>query len=263
MSDVTARRSPIDLAGKTIVITGGGAGLGADLAELCAARGANVVLADIDGDGVEKTAAAIGARAHAVRCDVSDEASVADMAAQAVSRFGRVDGLVNNAAFTDTQRDLNLLETPLAVWDRTMSVNLRGTLLVTRAVLPAMLAGGGGSVIMVVSRQGLAPPRSARRVSYGTSKAGLIMLSRHVATAFGRDGIRCNSVAPGTIQSERMRATLSPERLAQSRANVLTPRLGEPDDVSETIAFLLSDAAEYITGQTISVDGGVLSYFHE
>ena len=148
---------------------------------------------------------------------------------------------MNNAALTAHDDDLDLLSTPLATWDRTMDVNLRGTLLVSRACIPAMIEGGGGAVINIVSRQGIAPPQSARRMCYGVSKAAIIMLTRHIAVAYGKKGIRSNAVAPGTIQSEKMLATLSPERLAQSRRNVLTPELGEPADISRIVAYLASD----------------------
>ena len=253
----------LDLNGKTVLITGGGGGLGADMAALCARLGARIAMVDIDGAAAEARAREIGEAAAAFTCDIADEASVAAMARAALDRFGRLDALVNNAAHTDVSRDLDLLSTDLAVWDRTMAINLRGTLLVSRALVPAMIDAGGGVVVTIVSRQGLAPPQSGRRVSYGTSKAGLIMLGRHIAVAYGKQGIRSNLVAPGTIQSARMLATLSPERLAQSRANVLTPYLGDSSDISGIVAYLVSDAARYITGQTIQVDGGVLSYLHE
>jgi NAD(P)-dependent dehydrogenase (short-subunit alcohol dehydrogenase family) len=253
----------LDLNDKVVLITGGGTGLGADMAALCAGLGARIAIVDIDGAAAEARAGEIGDAAQGFTCDIADEASVAVMARAVLDRFGQVDALVNNAAHTDTAQDLDLLSTDLAVWDRTMAVNLRGTLLVSRALIPAMIDGGGGSVITLVSRQGIAPPQSGRRVSYGTSKAGLIMLSRHIAVAYGKKGIRSNAVAPGTIQSDRMLSTLSPERLAQSRGNVLTPYLGEPSDISNIVAYLVSDAARYITGQTIQVDGGVLSYLHE
>lgn len=253
----------LDLEDKVILVTGGGGGLGADLADLCVTLGAQVALLDIAGDSANAKARALGESAFGLSCDIADEGSVADAVLAVLDRFGRIDGLVNNAAFTDTAGDLDLLTTDLSVWDRTMAVNLRGTLLMTRAVLPSMISRGDGTVVTMVSRQGVAPPQSGRRVSYGTSKAGLIMLARHIAVAYGKQGIRSNSVAPGTIQTERMLATLSSERLAQSRANVLTSYLGEPADISRMVAYLLGEGGRYITGQTIQVDGGVLSYLHE
>jgi NAD(P)-dependent dehydrogenase (short-subunit alcohol dehydrogenase family) len=253
----------IDLDGKVVLITGGAGGLGADMAMLCHSLGAQIAIADIAGDAAEAMARRIGGDAIGVAADIASETAVDAMAKAVLGHFGRVDVLVNNAAFTNVEQDLDLLSTDLAVWDRTMDVNLRGTLLVSRAILPSMIEHGGGSVINIVSRQGIAPPQSARRVSYGVSKAAIIMLTRHIAVACGKKGIRSNAVAPGTIQSDRMLRSLSPERLAQSRRNILTPDLGEPADISRIVAYLASDAGRYITGQTIQVDGGVLAYLHE
>jgi NAD(P)-dependent dehydrogenase (short-subunit alcohol dehydrogenase family) len=253
----------INLEDKVVLITGGAGGLGAHMAQTCAALGAKIVIADIDEVAAEATVQSIRGEAIALKCDIADEQIVEATAKAAIDRFGRVDALVNNAACTEHHNDLDALSTDLATWDRTMAVNLRGTLLVSRALIPDMIRNGGGAIINIVSRQGLAPPQSAKRLCYGVSKAGIIMLSRHMAVAYGKQGIRSNAVAPGTIQSERMLQTLSAERLAQSRRNVLTPRLGEPSDISQIVAYLASDAGRYITGQTIQVDGGVLSYLHE
>ena len=253
----------IDLKNKTVLITGGGTGLGADLADVVVSLGGRVALLDIAEAELRAKAEQLGAAAFGARCDIADEASVGQAVAKVFAHFGRIDALVNNAAFTDTSNDLDLLSTDIAVWDRTMSVNLRGTMLVSRAVLPVMIDQQDGAVVTMVSRAGVAPPRSGRRLAYSTSKAGLIMLARHIAVAYGKRGIRSNAVAPGTVQTDRMLSTLSEERLAQSRGNVLTPYLGEPADISRMTAYLISDAGRYITGQTIQVDGGVLSYLNE
>jgi NAD(P)-dependent dehydrogenase (short-subunit alcohol dehydrogenase family) len=253
----------ISLDGQTVLVTGGAGGLGADIAHLCASLGARIVVGDIRADAAKALALQIDGEAIGLGVDIADEASVQAMVEAALKRFGRIDTLVNNAAHADNMRDLDLLSTGLDVWDRTMDVNVRGTLLVSRSLVPSMIAQGGGSILNIVSRQGVAPPASARRIGYSVSKAAIIMLSRHIAVAYGKQGIRCNAVAPGTIESERMLATLSPERLAQSRGNVLTPRLGVPADISRMVAYLASDAGSYITGQTIQVDGGVLAYLHE
>ncbi len=253
----------VDLTGKVILVTGGGSGLGAGMAGLFARLGARVLLADIDAGRVKATAEHIGGHTVGIACDIADEDDVARLGKLAESRFGRVDALINNAAHIDTSADLDLLSTDLAVWDRTMAINLRGTMLVSRAIVPLIIGNGGGSVVTLVSRQGIAPPLSGKRLCYGTSKAGLIMFARHLAVAYGKQGIRSNAVAPGTIETERMLATLSEERLDQSRANVLTPYLGTPSDVSNCVAYLISDAGRYITGQTIQIDGGVLTGLHE
>ena len=253
----------IDLTGKSILVTGGGGGLAADMGALFVGLGARVLLADIAEDAAMAIAGRIGAGAKGIGCDISDERSVEKLARFVSAEFGAIDALINNAAHADIAADLDLLATDTAVWDRIMQVNLRGTMLVSRAILPLMINNGGGAVVTVVSRQGIAPPLSGMRVAYGTSKAALVMLARHIAVTYGKRGIRSNAVAPGTIETERMLATLSQERLAQSRANVLTPYLGAPEDISNCIAFLVSDAGRYITGQVIQVDGGVLTGLHE
>lgn len=253
----------IDLSGLAILVTGGASGLGSEMAGLFAGQGARVLIADIDGPAAKARAEAIGGGAIGAACDISDAHAVEALSDIAKSEFRAIHGLVNNAAHVDLTGDLDLLATELEVWDRTMAVNMRGSMLVTRAILPMMIESGGGSVLTIVSRQGIAPPLSGKRVAYGTSKAGLIMLARHLAVAYGKQGIRSNAIAPGTIETERMLAALTPERLEQSRANVLTPYLGKPCDVANIAAFLLSDAARYITGQTIQVDGGVLTGLHE
>lgn len=261
---MTTPISPIvDLTGKSILITGGGGGLGGDMAALFTRLGARVLLADIAQDSAEAMAAQVGNGALGVRCDISDEESVAALADFARCEFGRIDALVNNAAHTDLAGDLDLLGTDPSVWRRTVDVNLTGTMLVSRAIVPMMIAGGGGSIATIVSRAGIAPPLSARRLTYSTTKAGLIMLARHMAVAYGKKGVRSNAVAPGTIETERMLRDLSEERLAQSRANVLTPSLGRPEDISNMVAYLASDAGRFITGQTIQIDGGVLTGLHE
>jgi len=259
----SAKTNVVDLAGKSILITGGGSGLGADMGALFVRLGARVMLADIAEDAAKETAARIGKDATGIACDIADENSVAELAEHVSSGFGGIDALINNAAHTDVSSDLDLLATDPEVWDRTMQVNLRGTMLISRAIIPIMIANGGGSVVTVVSRQGIAPPLSGKRVAYGTSKAALIMLARHIAVAYGKQGIRSNAVAPGTIETERMLSTLSEERLAQSRVNVLTPYLGTPEDISNCVAFLVGDAGRFITGQVIQIDGGVLTGLHE
>ena len=253
----------ISLTGKAVLVTGGARGLGAEMARLFARLGARVLIADIDGKAASARAAEIGSSAIGVACDISDQAAVVALAGTVQTEVGVIDALVNNAAHVDVETDGDLLATDLAVWDRTLDVNLRGTMLVSRAIVPLMIEAGGGAVLTIVSRQGIAPPLSGKRVAYGTSKAGLIMLARHMAVAYGKQGIRSNAIAPGTIETERMLTELTPERLEQSRANVLTPYLGKPCDVANIAAFLLSDAGRYITGQTIQVDGGVLTGLHE
>jgi len=252
-----------ELAGKVVLMTGGGGGLGADAAKVCIDAGASVALLDIAAGEVADTATRMGPSAMAVVADIADEGQVTIAVDAVLARFGRIDVLVNNAAYVDLPGDLDALATDLATWGRTLDVNLTGTLLMARAVLPAMIDQAAGSIINMVSRQGIAPAQSGRRMAYSVSKAAVIMLTRHIAVAYGKRGVRCNAIAPGTIRSDRMVTSLSPERMAQSLANVLTPELGTPADVSAMVAFLASDASRYMTGQVIQIDGGVLSYLHE
>ena len=253
----------INLSGKAILVTGGARGIGAEMSGLFARLGARVFIADIDGIAANIRAEEIGGGAIGVACDISDKEAVDALADTVKNETGVIDALVNNAAYVNVETDRDLLTTDPEVWDQTMAVNLRGTMLVSRAILPLIIEGGGGGVVTIVSRQGIAPPLSGNRVSYGISKAGLIMLARHMAVAYGKQGIRSNAIAPGTIETERMQTELTPERRERSRANVLTPYLGKPCDVANITAFLLSDAVRYITGQTIQVDGGVLVGLHE
>jgi NAD(P)-dependent dehydrogenase (short-subunit alcohol dehydrogenase family) len=259
----------IELAGKTALITGGGGGLGEDMAMLFAKLGARVGVADLDEARARAVADRLGEfapRALAVKMDVADDGAVAAAVEIVKGEFGRIDILINNAAATGQDiigQDRDLLATDLSVWDRTMAINLRGTMLVSRHVLPVMIAAGDGAIVNIASRQGIAPSGSGLRHAYSVSKAGMIMLSRHIATAYGKKGIRSNTVAPGVIATERMLTNLDPARLAQSKSNVLTPYLGTPADISRLVAFLVSDAGRYITGQTLQVDGGVLTYLHD
>jgi NAD(P)-dependent dehydrogenase (short-subunit alcohol dehydrogenase family) len=259
----------IDLKGKIAVVTGGGGGLGEEMAALFVRLGASVAVADLNEDRAREVAGRLsesGRDMLAVKMDIADDASVATAVAMVKRDFGRIDILVNNAAATSHDvigQDRDLLSTDLAVWDQTMAVNLRGTMLVSRHVLPIMIENGDGAIINIASRQGIAPSGSGLRHAYSVSKAGMIMLSRHIATAYGKKGIRSNTVAPGTIATERMLGTLDATRITSSKSNVLTPYLGTPADIAQLVAFLASNAGRYITGQTLQVDGGVLTYLHD
>lgn len=255
----------IDLKGKVALITGAAAGIGLETANLFADLGAKVVIADMNGPGAQAAAKALeakGREALAVEVNITDEAQVAAMAAAVKARFGTLDILVNNAAATGgIGSDLDLLKTDLKTWDHAHNVNLRGTMLVSRALLPMMLEAGGGSVINIASRKGVAPQPGVY-LAYSVSKAGMMMLSRHIAASYGKQGIRSNVVAPGSISTE-LYEQQKPEHLkARTREQVLTPDIGQPIDIARTIAFLASDAGRYITGQVWSVDGGVLAYLN-
>ena len=248
---------------KTSIIVGSATGIGATTARLMAAEGSRVVLADTNFEGAQQVASEImqtGGEALAVRADIANEADVGQMVTQALEAFGGINVLVNNAAALgpdvigrDSQADAASLE--LEVWDQTMAVNLRGYLLCMKHVIPEMLKLGGGSIVNTSSVSSLVaePVRGA----YAVSKAGVNQLSKHIATAYGKRGIRCNAVAPGCISTNPMT-----EKMYQAFTPLLlTPDLGSTEDVARVIVFLASDDAAYVTGQVIQVDGGMLSRF--
>jgi NAD(P)-dependent dehydrogenase (short-subunit alcohol dehydrogenase family) len=252
------------LAGRVAIVTGAASGIGRASALALAREGAAVVVADVDAAGAARVAAEIaaqGGRALGQRADVSDPDSVAAMVGAAVENFGGLDVLHNNAAASDPATigaDGELAELDLAVWERTLAVNLRGPMLGCRCAIPRMLERGGGSIVNTSSASGLAGDLA--RVAYGVSKAGVDSLTRYVATQYGKRGIRCNSIAPGVIATPALEANVPPELLAIYERNHLTPGLGRPEDVAAVVVFLASDASALITGQTLCVDGGLLAH---
>ena len=247
------------LIDKVAVIAGGGSGIGAATAERLAMEGATVVIGDLDGDNAIALAQRIqarGQRALGVQCDISDDASVAALVVAALDTFGGIDLMHANAADMGAiMHDTTVLDVPLEIFDRTIAVNLRGYLLCTRHALPALLQRGGGAIVYTSSAAAFMG--EPQRVCYGISKSGIHALMRHVASAWGKQGIRANVVAPGLILTESIRK----QAPAQFKADVLergrSPRLGEPADIAATVAFLASTDGEWINGQVISVDGGV------
>lgn len=254
---------PVILNGKVAIVTGGGGGIGGATARRLAQCGAHVAVVDIIEDNAIRVAEEIadaGGRAAPFRADIADEEDIRAMIAGAVAHFGGLDILVNNAALTspdDIGPDMavGIADMPAAVWDRTMDVNLRGTMLCSKHAIPRMIERGGGTIVNLSSIGGLlARPTLA---AYGVSKAAVNMLTQYIATGYGRDGIRCNAVAPGFTTTENGLVGLSDEdRRLRSRHTVLG-RFGEPLDVANMIAFLASDEARVITGQVIAVDAGV------
>jgi NAD(P)-dependent dehydrogenase (short-subunit alcohol dehydrogenase family) len=226
--------------------------------------GASALIADRDAAGALRVAdeiEAAGGRAVAQTTEVSSEESIREMVARAIERFGGIDILHNNAAASDPAlmgRDLELADMEVEVWDMTFAVNLRGPMLGCKHAIPHMLERGGGAIVNTSSASGLTGDLS--RAAYGASKAGLDSLTRYVATQYGKRGIRCNSIAPGVIETPALAANLPAEQLAVFERSHLTPRLGRPEDIAAAVVFLVSDDAAFITGQTISVDGGLLAH---
>jgi len=249
------------LAERVVIVTGGGLGIGRAFSHALAREGARVVIADIDLDAAEQTAEGIageGGVAVAIRTDVSEPAQAAAMASAAIERFGRIDGLVNNAALFTALPLRDLEEIDVAEWDRVMAVNLRGPFLCARAVLPEMKRRGSGKIVNVSSASIL--KGNARRVHYVTSKAGLIGLTRSLARACGPYNICVNSLLPGSTASETAMAAYAPEHFAKGAAQRALGRIEQPADLIGPLIFLCSSESDFVTGQSIVVDGGSVMY---
>ena len=181
--------------------------------------------------------------------------------AHAVEVFGGLDLLHNNAATSDPavmSRDAAVADLTVEVWDRVLAVNLRGPMLGCKHAIPRLLERGGGAIVNTSSVSGLVGDLS--RSAYGVSKAGLDSLTRYVATQYGKQGIRCNAIAPGVIETPALVANVPAEQIAAYERSHLTARLGQPEDVAAAVVFLASDAGAFVTGQTLRVDGGLLAH---
>jgi len=249
---------------KVAIVTGAASGIGRTTAMRLAEEGASIVVADLDAEGAESVAEEIrssGGAARSEKVDVSREEDVARMVSAAVETFGGLHILHNNAAMTSASEhahDADLLTMTVEYWDRSFSVNLRGAMLGCKHAIPAMIRSGGGSIINTSSNQSLSGDMS--QFAYSAAKAGVNALTRSVATTYGRDGIRCNTVSPGIIRTPSMTGSVSPEMEAAIVAHNLIPRAGEPEDLANLVLFLASDEASFVTGQLVSVDGGQLAH---
>jgi len=242
------------LEGRVAIVTGGGHGIGKAYARRLAEEGAAVVIAELDGPAAERVAAEV--RGLAVRTDVAEEASVAEMARRTIERYGRIDVLVNNAAIFAT---VPMSRAPFdqidpAEWDRMMAVNLRGTWLACRAVIPQMRKQHYGKIVNISSATAL--KGSASRIHYVTSKAGIIGFTRTLAMEVGKDNICVNCIAPGsTLSEENADEALIKYRQAAASTRALQ-RLQRPEDLVGAVAFFACADSDFITGQTLVVDGG-------
>jgi len=245
-----------DLTDKVAVITGGAGGIGVVYAEALAEAGASVVVADLNNEAATTTADALAAKGHrvaGVAVDVRSAESTSAMAQAAVDAFGGIDILVNNAAIMVELPPYGLSNMPVDEWDRVIDVNLRGPLLCTQAVIPAMEARGGGRIVNGLSAGAFMPGGI-----YGVSKFALHGLTINLASELGGRGINVNAIAPGLVDNESGYAALpkdSPFRDAIASTIPGKPS-GPPQDLVGALLLLCSKAGEWITGQTILVDGG-------
>ncbi len=245
------------LEGKVGIITGAVRGIGRATAERFSAEGASLVLADIDGDGIEKSAAEItaaGGKVVGQRCDVSDAASCEAVVKRALDEFGKLNVLMNNAAYFIGKYTVE--EVDIAEWRRAIDVNLTGPMLMSKYAIPAMRASGGGSIIHVASQLGSVgkPMRS----DYCAVKGGLIQMARCMAADHVGDNIRVNSLSPGPIGTERIFERSGSEEAAQQESGSLTlmGRVGLPTEIANAALFLASDESSFMTGDDLLVDGG-------
>lgn len=252
------------VAGKVALVTGAASSIGAETARLLASEGASVMLADIQLEAAQGVADAIRVAGHAaaaVAMDLRDAASITRALQACVDTFGGLDVLHNNAADTllSSTRDGPLETLDVAVWDALMQADLRGTMLATQGALPLMRRRGGGSIVMTSSGAGHAGMATA--TADGVGKAALNCLVQYVATQHGKEGIRCNAIAPGLIVTPGTKDTYAATDIGRIMLDHhLTRRLGQPADVAQMVLFLASDAAGFVTGQVLNVDGGMFAH---
>lgn len=246
------------LAERTIVITGAATGIGQAFAVGCAAQGANVVVADLN--AADETVAAVeaaGGRALAVRVDVADNDSVQAMAQAALQRFGRIDGLINNAAYFREVKLTPFEELDPAQWDRIFQVNVKGVWQCCKAVMPAMRERGSGSIVNIASVVAVAGQPGY--LHYVATKGAVLSMTKGLAKECGAAGVRVNVIAPGFVLTDATRNRPVEWQQSFLKARALQ-REQRPDDLVGTALYLLSDLAGFVSGQTVVVDGGHIMY---
>ncbi|MDE0417322.1 MAG: glucose 1-dehydrogenase [bacterium] len=245
-------------AGKTVIVTGAGSGIGFAATQRFAADGATVIMADVRDAGEEAAQlAAAGNDVRFVRTDVSREAEVQALIDGVVSCNGGVDVLVNNAGIVLAR---TVLDTTLDEWDRLLDVNLKGVFLCARAVIPVMRQQNRGVIVNVASEQGLVG--TATNAAYTATKGGVIQLTKSMAIDHGGEGVRINCVAPGPVKTPMIDAFLASVEDPQAELRgfvdaTILKRLGRPEEIANVIAFLASDEASYMAGSVVVVDGGL------
>jgi NAD(P)-dependent dehydrogenase (short-subunit alcohol dehydrogenase family) len=248
--------------GKVSIVTGGGGNIGRATALRLASEGSSVTVADLSADAAAKVVAEIeaaGGTARVQATDVTDPDAVEAMVRDTVAAYGGLDVLHNNAAAIALNgKDQDVVTMDLDTWRQVLDVNLTGPMLGCRFAIPAMLERGGGAIVNTASAAAFYGSKTL--AAYGTSKAGLVALTRYVATAYGSRGIRCNAVAPGVVVDPAAQDALGGpmgDRLRRYTVSHLVGRLGYPEEIALAVAYLASDDAAFVTGETLRVDGGM------
>jgi NAD(P)-dependent dehydrogenase (short-subunit alcohol dehydrogenase family) len=252
-------------AGKVAIVTGGAGTIGRATALRLAAEGAALTLADLGEEAAAAVVAEIeaaGGTARAQAADVTDPEAVEAMVRDTVAAYGGLDVLHNNAAAIGLNReDQDVVTMDLDTWRQVLDVNLTGPMLGCRFAIPAMLERGGGAIVNTASAAAFYGSRTL--AAYGTSKAGLVALTRYVATAYGDRGIRCNAVAPGVVVDQATQDALGGpmgDTLRRYTTSHLVGRLGYPEEIAAAVAYLASDDGAFVTGETLRVDGGMTAH---
>lgn len=254
------------LEGKVALVTAAGAGIGRASATALAKAGAKVMVTDLDPETAARTAAEIraaGGAAQSRRLDIGEEAEIVEGIAATVELFGGLDIQHNNASDTRmvtmlADRDVGSMDTDL--WDHIMRVDLRGTMLCCKHAIPEMIRRGEGAIVNTASLGGMMGMDALS--GYSSAKAGVIQLTRSVATQYGKHGIRCNAIAPGLVVTDAARGLFSEEQLQAAMEQTLTPQLGVPEDIAAAVVFLTSAQSRYLTGHVLPVDGGNIAHAH-
>jgi len=251
------------LEGRTALITGAGSGIGRETALLFAAEGANVVVADRDEQAASRTVAEIadaGGQAHCVAVDVSRATAVEAAVAEAERTYGALHILFNNAGIFPDEDGLPV-DTPEAVWERVIDVNLKGVFLGCKYGIPALLRAGGGAIVNTASFVAVVGAATAQ-IAYTASKGGVLAMTREIAVAYARQGIRANALCPGPVDTPLLQELLAdPAARARRLVHVPMGRLAQATEIARAVLFLASDDASYVNGSTFLVDGGITSAY--
>lgn len=252
---------PGRLENKVALITGGGSGLGREMALLFASEGAAVVVNDIDAGAGERTSTEIGGAATFVQGDVSSEASVQALFGAVRDAHGRLDVSVHNAGIMDPQ-DEGVTDTPQDVWDRVLAVDMTGVFLCCRHAIPLMLESEGTSSLINIASFVALMGAAAPQIAYTASKGGVLAMTREIAVQYARRGIRANAICPGPIRTPLLEYLIADEGRRQNRLNhIPAGRFGEPRDIAYAALYLASDESAWVTGTQFVVDGGITAAY--